>query len=891
MLRKILLITLVLLFTTANGWSQEMRGHLEGRVLDAQGIPLEEVNITVSGPSLQGMRGAVTDDRGYFRIPSLPVGVYGVEVSHVAYRAVEYQEVAIHLGKTNLLGEIRLKDKTVDVAEIVVSGGRPLIDPTTTSMGDNLQVRIYESLPTERSFRSIISLLPQANTSYLGDETNIGGATGLENMYFIDGVNVTNPLDGTTSINLPYNFIEEIEVKEGGYEAEFGRAMGGIINVVTYSGSNEFHGGIFGFLTNSALAGEVSRGLADAKVEDFSTYDFGLSLGGPIVRDRLWFFAAYNASFENKDVEIASLGVKEDRRQVPMFAGKLNWRAGENTDVTFSFFGDPATHSQVRPWATFLSTPTAVENLDVLLLELEDGGVNYSAQFQHRLGNILLIDAGAARYEAGHVFRGKTKVGRTEPLYIDQETSTWSGGVGLIDDTGYVRISGKAHGTLFLGKHTFKAGFEYEDNLIDQFWTTTFPGLIEKNAEGDYEALYWSKEGLVHSRIPTLFAQNSWQVNERLRLNAGLRWDGQYFIATGDSVAQDITNQFQPRLGFAFQPDASQKIIGSVGRFYQQLPLRNEVDASLPGPNGSRIYSEDPRLNPEDPDDIIVYASGEDLAYKKIDDLEGEHFDEFTLGYERALSAHFKLGLRGVYRTLRQAYINGWSQETSFVLGNPGKGDLSFMPEPERTYTAFELTFEKTSRGRLNFAGSYVLSRSYGNYTGLFNADARASTPGNNFSLQLEEQKANSKGLLPNDRTHVFKLFGSYRVNEGLTAGASFPMQSGTPLNEFGQVEFGYGRPLFLVKRGSAGRSPAIWDLNLRFVYDVPTMEKAGFPGRLIFDLMHVGSRRKAVNIDEWRYNSFDSETGEQTNPNPNFGKAFSYQPPMTARLGFEVDF
>ncbi|MBT4499596.1 MAG: carboxypeptidase regulatory-like domain-containing protein, partial [Gemmatimonadetes bacterium] len=126
MLRKILLITLVLLFTTANGWSQEMRGHLEGRVLDAQGIPLEEVNITVSGPSLQGMRGAVTDDCGYFRIPSLSVGVYEVEVSHVAYRAVEYQEVAIHLGKTNLLGEIRLKDKTVDVAEIVVSGGRPL---------------------------------------------------------------------------------------------------------------------------------------------------------------------------------------------------------------------------------------------------------------------------------------------------------------------------------------------------------------------------------------------------------------------------------------------------------------------------------------------------------------------------------------------------------------------------------------------------------------------------------------------------------------------------------------------------------------------------------------------------------------------------------------------
>ena len=213
------------------------------------------------------------------------------------------------------------------------------------------------------------------------------------------------------------------------------------------------------------------------------------------------------------------------------------------------------------------------------------------------------------------------------------------------------------------------------------------------------------------------------------------------------------------------------------------------------------------------------------------------------------------------------------------------------MPEPERTYKALELSFGKTSGGRLNLAGSYVLSRSYGNYTGLYSSDTRAALPGNNFSLQLEEQGANSSGLLPNDRTHVLKLFGSYRANDGLTAGASFTLQSGTPLNEFGQTLLGFGRPIFLVERGSAGRYPAIWDLNLRLVHDVPTMEKAGFPGRLILDLMHVGSRRKAVNIDEWRYNSFDKETGEQIHPNPNFGKAFGYQPPMMARLGFEVDF
>jgi len=273
-----------------------------------------------------------------------------------------------------------------------------------------------------------------------------------------------------------------------------------------------------------------------------------------------------------------------------------------------------------------------------------------------------------------------------------------------------------------------------------------------------------------------------------------------------------------------------------------------------------------------------------------VDGLQGEHFDELTLGYERVFEGEFKVGVRGIYRTLRQAYTNG-NCHGEFIYANPGEGDLGCLPKAERDYAALELSVERTAGSRLTFAGSYVLSRTHGNYSGLFNSDARFPSPGNNFSLQYEEQAVNSKGLLPNDRTHVFKLFGSYRVNLDLTAGAFFTWQSGTPLNEFGQIEFGAGRPLFLVERGSAGRSPAIWDLNLRLVYDVPTMGKAGFPGRLILDLMHVGSRRKAVNIDEWRYKDVDKETGEQILPNPNFGKAFGYQPPMTARLGFEVDF
>jgi hypothetical protein len=365
--RKFNLVLVALLFFVGPTLAQQVTGNLEGRILSLQGEPLAEVNVVINSPSLQGERGAVSDARGYFRAVAIPAGVYTVKISHIGYQGIIYENIAIQLGKTTTLGEIRLAPKSIEMPEVVIYGANPVIDPTSTTVGANLTSSTFAPLPTERNFRSVVTLLPQANTSYLGDETNIAGSTGLENIYFIDGMNVTDPYRGVSSTNLPFNFVREIEVKTGGYEAEFGRALGGIINVITYSGGNKFHGNIFGFYTGNRLVAEARRGLIKVNTDAFARYDLGFSLGGPILHDKLWFFTAYNPNFEREEVEIPGIGVHDDKKTTHIFSGKLSWHASANTNLAFTVVADPSERTRVGHNSPAPFNPSGLKNIDPFL--------------------------------------------------------------------------------------------------------------------------------------------------------------------------------------------------------------------------------------------------------------------------------------------------------------------------------------------------------------------------------------------------------------------------------------------------------------------------------------------------------------------------------------------
>jgi hypothetical protein len=873
--------------------SQDVTGNLQGRVLEATDEPLPDVRITVFGASLQGERATTTDSRGYFRLLALPVGVYSVRLGQIGYRGVLYEEVLIELGKTSTLGEIRLERQTVELPELVASGAGVLIDPTTSSVTWNLRATTFEDLPIDRDWRSMVEILPNANVSFFGDAVNIGGSTGLENVWYVDGVNTTDPnrADGGTA--LPYNFVKEVEVKQAGYQAEYGRSLGGIVNAITYSGGNTFEAAAFGFFQGSALTGDPRFGLLDAQVDAFSTYDIGFRVGGPIKSDRLWFTAAYNPSSERMDVQLPG-GVFQDRRTAHLFAGKLTWNLAPTADLTISVFGDPTTRDWVgNEFAALVGAPAALLNPDPFLGYRERGGVNIALLGHTALGQKAFLDASLALYEGRVVDRGATTRGRTEPFFREVATGTWSGGTGSTKNIQTSRTTARVAATLLLGSHSLKAGVEYEDNQIENFFEFTDPGFIDQVDDTTYTTLVFKQQYQANNRVPTLYLQDSWRASKRLTLNAGLRWESQYFVAAADSVGQAITGQVQPRLGVIYQLGrlGSQKLSASYGRFYQQVPLEQPGGHFSVFENAIGFYSTDPRDPASQPDAVLQFTPTDRPPGTKLPDIEGEHLDEFTLGYERSMGRHSKLVLRGIYRVLRAAYGLGLDltrpPEEAFILGNIGEGPLDFLPQPEREYTAIEVTLQRAGHPKLNFLASYVLSRSHGNYTGLFLSDQGLALPNNNLSLTLPEQAPNSTGLLPNDRAHVLKLFGSYRF-AGLTTGVFFNISSGTPLNEFGSSGF-VARPVFLAQRGSAGRTPTLWDLNLRFAYDLGS-RRSPMRGRIILDLLHLGNPREVVWADQFKFLGVDQQ-GNQILPNPSFGQALGYQPPMMARLGFEAGF
>lgn len=876
---------LAILITLTNYlFAQETSGNLEGRVTDTTGIPLSGVNISIQSESLQGIRGTITNDDGYFRIFSLPVGDYIVRISIVGYRDVVIEDVQIRLGKTNNLGEVRLESQTIKLPEVTVSGEKQIIDPTSTNYGGNLSSKDFSQLPIDRNYKNIVTLLPHANASYYGDEANIGGGTGFENKYFVDGAEVTDPLFGASGTNLPYNFIQEVELKSGGYDVSARSSLGGLINVVTKSGTNEFHGSAFGFYSTNSINEDTKSGLFDVKHGIFSNYDIGFGIGGPIIRDELWFYTAYNPIYFRRDVDIPGYGTLQDKKLIHSFAAKLNWRASDNLNFVFTSTGDPSEHDGVGNDVGI--QPDSAANPDMYLQDINEGGFNLSLTGIYNPGQDFILEGSISRVNRYGKFLPATEAGRAEVFYNDILNSIWEGGPPITRDASRYSTIGKIAGTVCLKDHTLNAGVEYKINDVD------FKLDLRRidRTPFSYQETIFKAFGEVSNQIPSVFIQDTWRVLNQLTINAGIRWETQTVYATDNNVAQKVSVPLQPRAGFVFLIDdkGTQRIFGSYGRFAQEFGIFNSLgNHSDNGYYGEIRYANDPR-----PDftggDTLVFR--QNIIRAEVEGLRGQYHDEFSLGYEILIGWNTRLSVQGLYRTLREAIDDAYiAAENRLQFGNPGKGIFSEWPRPQREYTALIISIERRLAERFNFLASYVLSRDYGNYEGLYNAFGHGANPNQNFSFNdLNTSKENTTGLLPNDRTHVFKFSGYYSFPFGLAAGISFIAQSGTPLNEYAEAERPYSRIKFLSQRGSVGRTPAIWDLNARLMYDLEF--QSSFQTRLILDIFHIASRRQPVDFDQRKYIGYDAE-GNPTIPNSTYGQAYSYQPLMALRLGLEVNF
>ena len=297
------IIIVAVLGLTGVASAQETTGTLTGRLVDTQGLAVPGATVTVSGP--QGSKSFVSDAEGRFQASFLTPGSYDVHAELQGFKAVDVKAVAIRLGQTT---DLSLKLEVGGLTETVqVVSSAAVVDTTSTTAGAVLSSEMFEKIPLGRRMTDTLYLAPGVSGTTVGRANpSMSGASGLDNLYVVDGVNVTNTgygavgsysiVFGSLGTATPFDFVKEVQVKTGGYDAEFGQALGGVVNVVTKSGSNQLRGSVFGYSRPSALEAEYKTTQTDngtVNTVGQQESDIGIEAGGRVVRDKVFFFGAH----------------------------------------------------------------------------------------------------------------------------------------------------------------------------------------------------------------------------------------------------------------------------------------------------------------------------------------------------------------------------------------------------------------------------------------------------------------------------------------------------------------------------------------------------------------------------------------------------------------------
>jgi hypothetical protein len=611
-------------------------------------------------------------------------------------------------------------------------------------------------------------------------------------------------------------------------------------------------------------------------VTHFSHYDIGVRLSGPLRRDRLWYSVAYNPTVARRRESIGLLPARWDIEVHHLFAGKLTWSARPGTDVSLTLLGDPSHRNGIESVLPFTTDSLSA------LSKSSSGSKAIGLAIRHQIGHGAELHLAVSRLRREDEFypRSGSTDFRSNIRVDDYTTNASSGGVFGYSNYLETRTAVRTGVTVLSTLHTIKIGAEYE---VNAYVGNSHGGLVTRESDSLYE---WFEGYLVtdvRNRVPTLYAQDSWEVTPRFRLNAGLRWESQH-MSGKVGPARTVPMELAPRLGVVFQPSepGTERLFASAGRFYEQVPPLSAEWWNSTGFSQDRLFPQNPLVDSSN--EVVLQR-----AYTPVvanPDLLGQAYDQFGIGFERRLGIGYKLGARGTYRILRWVIEDGiLAGDTFYRMGNPGRALLAAMPRARQRYAAVELSLERTTSGPLYLLGSYVLSRNVGNYTGLYATDMMLVLPNSGPQYDVPDAMANAYGLLPNDRTHVFKVAAGYRWRPNVTLGGFLTIASGTPRSEGGQSAYG-NYWTFISPRGAVGRTPAIWSLDLHGAFELPVAQMRRVRHRLLIDVFNVGSPRKPVLYDQKHY-----VTPDRIGVNSNYGAVTGYQPSMSARFGMVVDF
>lgn len=907
------LVLAFMLCFSAVVFGQETTGGIQGIVRDPNDAIVPGVSVTIQsvGSTAGFNRTLTTDENGYFIVTTIPVGNYSIAVAEAkGFRGVT-TNVTVVLGKdtqANIKLEVGSGETIVDVnAEETAA-----LDPTESKLTTNITSQLIQALPKGTTFTSLLKTAPNVREEPRTQGFQIDGASGAENVFVIDGQEVTNfrtgQLNGNN--NLPFEILQEVQIKSTGFEAEYGGATGGVINIVTAGGNNEFRGNIGISFTPSKLRGDTrpilsSFGVGAGDVEYFQPRRNGgtnffpvARIGGPILKNRLWFSAIYAPQLQEITQEVDTLSSSNPNTRRVTETNSYNFN--RKTEEAFVRI-DAQPTSKLRVYGTFLYNPiidrgalpgglvaSNTTGLTGSVPQAQFGGStvvgpnflrqqggrqnsnNVNGQLTYTPTNNIVLNV-----RGGRSFLNEKLDSYGIPRQVRYMCSTAGGslpqnipasgcGPGFTNFPSNYQIDYDVStrktfdadasfvGINLGGRHNFKGGYQYngisnttrqgyiDTGVIVLFYGRSIAsslGVSPTPGQPDCDPVRtgnqtcgsgylqrFGTEGEASSASQGFFAQDSWQIGNRLTLNIGLRAeveDVPSFNADNPGIKFGLGDKLAPRLGFALDPlgNGKTKIFGSYGWFYDrfkyELPrgsfggdfYRRDYFEILP--SRGLAYTNYTRQNilGTTPDVAGGVCPGEGAPVPPIGngfsvcqldfripsnsgagievggsvdpDLKAARQSEYTIGMEHLLFSSMLVSARYTHKQLDRAIEDiGFPTPTgseAYVIGNPGFGlaaeqaTLNGVPvtKAERKYDAFEVRLDKRVSNNYFFNLSYTFSRLFGNYSGLASTDEVRSSPNVNrfFDLPFLGFTANGQpdnGRLATDRPHVFKAYGGY---------------------------------------------------------------------------------------------------------------------------------
>ncbi len=717
MSKRLLLSTvsaLLLVFGFSNAFAQGATGGVNGRVVDEAGNAVAGVTITLESKRTGKARAVTSNNAGAFRV-QLPPGDYELTSSAAGFASVTVESVMVNLGTT---ANLTIPLKQAEMEEIVTYGSaRQLMPASTGTTGINITLEELSRLPVARSIESVALLAPGTvpGDSAFGDDKRLvsfGGASVAENVYYINGMNVTNFRNGLGGASVPFEFYDQFQIKTGGYGAEFGRSTGGVLNAVTKKGSNEWEYGIVAFYEPTWFQGkspntiQANGGIYDINDQNERTgFTTDVYVGGPILKDRLFFYALYE--FSDRQSDFNSLGSpdqwNEQKRDDPFWGGNLTWNVTDNHSLSFTTFTD---EREIFTRQFDYDVDTRTKGAEVGTASTFRGGDNNIFSYEGQFGDNFSVSAlyGENQYTL-------TSGGSSDfdcPLVVDVRAGAPTSRPGC--EVNVTAESGRDEREAYrldvkwlLGNHQIRAGFDREDNFSEGALgysglnLTDLPAgiyyryerravgaelpngaiLPDLNGDGsDVETVrirYFQNGGSFDTIQQAWYIEDQWNINEEFTLSVGIR--NEYFENKNNEGATfiKVDDQWAPRIGFEWSPGGSRnQTIGlNWGRYH--LPIATNTNVRLAGPeiDYQEYYYHDGLVDAgtyapttrntttgipttTQIGDRLLNSDGSipDPLAVVDQNLEPMFQDEWILSYETELNENWVVGLRYVRREL-----------------------------------------------------------------------------------------------------------------------------------------------------------------------------------------------------------------------------------------------